>query len=1233
MIKNIAIAIAILAASLWVLSGIDPDKLGSALGAITILFMELIGALKTFDKLGIASKGAGKAAILMIGMSSAVLILASALKKIAELDWDAMGRGLVGVGALLLELVGAAKLMSIGGKNISKGATQMILMAVALKIMASVCEDLSKLSWEELGKGISGICGILLIFTGFAELIKLINPKKLMSSSLSLILIGAAMEIFADVCNKFGKMKWEELGKAGAAIFGILLIAAGFGKLSSYAGKMMSSSIALILIGAAMEIFADVCNKFGQMKWESLGKAGAAIGGILALAAGFALLAGLSSKMLSSVISLTIIAAAMEIFADVCSKFGQMKWEEFGKAGAAIGGILALATGFALLSGLAPNMILSSAALLIMAASLAILTPILSTLGNISWGEIVKGLVTIAAAFTIFGVAGLLLGPVVPAILGLSGAIVLFGVGCLAAGIGIAAFAAGLTALSTLTAASATAIVAALYIIIVGILDLIPAIIDSLTRAVVALCQVFIQSIPAICKTIKVFVVELIGVLVECIPTIVDGLLKLIVGALNMLTQYAPQLVDGLVDLVVALLNALSPRIPEFIGSLVNFFVSLLNGLSEHVGALINAVAGVFVAIFKGIATAIGPIVQEVIAPILQVLVNLIVGLVEAIAPYIPVICAAVTKITEVICAAIVKIIQALAPFIPAITHMVEVIANAFARIVEAIAPYIPAVTEMIQSIVDAIVSIVEQISPIIDSITGLIRQLGDSIAEILGSIGVVIKDFGEAIKTSLDGVAGVFESAFGGIADVINSVGDTIKKFLDGISNVIDSVGTAALNSGKGFDLLADGISKIVKLNLVDLVASLGSVAKGIGKIADNSDGLSAAGTGMSQIASGTRLSASAFNTMATGIAIVTVNLSRIGPIATTAMSSLKAAVTGSSSCFTIMSTAANAASASVVASISTMASSCRSSISGIAVSFSMVGTTLMTNLAAGVRSGGSAITATMTSILRTLVTMTRSKYGQFLSIGNTLATRFVSGLKSKVGAAKSAGTSLVSKAASAIKSNEQYNKFVSAGKYLGEGLVAGIQAKETAVYQAAYKLGQKAVQGEKDGQESASPSKATIKAGKWLGEGLAIGIQRIGKVVYNSAYGLGKTATGTISKAVANISDIINSDIDAQPTIRPVLDLSAVRAGAGSMNALFSGRTLSVDMAGVGSVSASMAKFQNGSDSKEIVSSIKALRKDIADMPRNSYTINGLTYDDGTNVSDAVGSLVRAIKIERRM
>ena len=100
-LKKIAISIGILAASLWVLSGIDPEKLGSALGAITVLFVELIGAMKAFEKLDVSAKGVGKASVLMIGMSVAVLILASAVKKLSGLDFEGLAKGVAGVGALL----------------------------------------------------------------------------------------------------------------------------------------------------------------------------------------------------------------------------------------------------------------------------------------------------------------------------------------------------------------------------------------------------------------------------------------------------------------------------------------------------------------------------------------------------------------------------------------------------------------------------------------------------------------------------------------------------------------------------------------------------------------------------------------------------------------------------------------------------------------------------------------------------------------------------------------------------------------------------------------------------------------------------------------------------------------------------------------------------------------------------------------------------------------------------
>ena len=78
---------------------------------------------------------------------------------------------------------------------------------------------------------------------------------------------------------------------------------------------------------------------------------------------------------------------------------------------------------------------------------------------------------------------------------------------------------------------------------------------------------------------------------------------------------------------------------------------------------------------------------------------------------------------------------------------------------------------------------------------------------------------------------------------------------------------------------------------------------------------------------------------------------------------------------------------------------------------------------------------------------------------------------------------------------------------------------------------------------------------------------------------------------------------------------------------------RTISLNTDSVGVVSASMANYQNGRNSDEIVSAIKALRRDIANTPRNNYNINGISYDDGSNISTAVRELVRAAKIERRI
>ena len=163
-----------------------------------------------------------------------------------------------------------------------------------------------------------------------------------------------------------------------------------------------------------------------------------------------------------------------------------------------------------------------SAAMLVAAGALAVLTPVLLALGSMSWESIAKGLVTIAGAFTVIGVAGLVLTPLVPTILALAGAFALIGVGTaaigaglLAAGAGLSAIAVGITALATSLGAGVTVIVAGLSTIITGIAALIPAIAEKLGEAIIAFCGVIAQGAPAIGEAVKAVVLTLVDVLVE----------------------------------------------------------------------------------------------------------------------------------------------------------------------------------------------------------------------------------------------------------------------------------------------------------------------------------------------------------------------------------------------------------------------------------------------------------------------------------------------------------------------------------------------------------------------------------------------------------------------------------------------------------------------------------------------------------------------------------------------
>lgn len=246
-------------------------------------------------------------------------------------------------------------------------------------------------------------------------------------------------------------------------------------------------------------------------------------------------------------------------------------------------------------------------------------------------------------------------------------------------------------------------------------------------------------------------------------------------------------------------------------------------------------------------------------------------------------------------------------------------------------------------------------------------------------------------------------------------------------------------------------------------------------------------------------------------------------------------------------------------------------------------------------------------------------------------LCDEVIDGIESKEKNVKTAGTDVAKKAVAGVKT--QKDDMESAGKDLGKGLIKGINSMKTAVYNAGYALGQQAVKGEKAGQKSASPSKLTIQAGKWLGEGLIIGMDQMGRSVYKAGENLGKSATDTLSSTISRVSDMISTDIDAQPTIRPVLDLSDVRSGASAISGMFNfGPSVGV-MANVGTINSMMNRRNQNGVNSEVVSAIDKLRGEIGSLERNVYHIDGITYDDGSNIANAVKTITRVARMERRV
>lgn len=310
-IKEIALALVALAASLVAISLIPTEKLGPAIAAISALIVEM-GALmyaiskmdfgnsiisaknngvlgKTFEK---TSSNMTKAAMTILEMSAAILILSTAMKSIAEIKDEDFGKALGGITALLIELTVFAKMTdgTVGGlsgnvgMNVFKMASGLIVMAEAMKLLAELDDDKNS-----LGKGLGAVGGILtMLFTFSAAMGKWGGGKDIGDMS-SLIQMAAGLAALALVIKTFANIPTDQLIKGGIAVAGALTAVALFmaimGEIGMTEKQILSISSSIVIFSAGLVIMAGALAIFNLVQWDSIIQAGAALGIFIAAVA------------------------------------------------------------------------------------------------------------------------------------------------------------------------------------------------------------------------------------------------------------------------------------------------------------------------------------------------------------------------------------------------------------------------------------------------------------------------------------------------------------------------------------------------------------------------------------------------------------------------------------------------------------------------------------------------------------------------------------------------------------------------------------------------------------------------------------------------------------------------------------------------------------------------------------------------------------------------------------
>lgn len=573
----------------------------------------------------------------LLKIAGAMGILAAAIYLLSTIDPGKLAGALGAMTAMFVELFGSMAVFNTivsGGGFTAMGqiTISMIALSTAVLILSKAVTELAAIDQEKMANGLLGVGVVLAELAVFMRLADFGGMGTRVG--LGLIALATAILILSKSVEVFASMDSSSLIKGLIALGVVLVEIAAFSALASGAKGMITVAIGMTILGAAMLIFAKAIETMGDLELQQIGKGLLAMAGILIILGGALRLIPKSTIILGP--ALLIVAAALVKMGEALKTMSSLSWDEIGRGLIGLLGVLGLISASMVIMR---GSLGGAASLIVVTVALNGLAGVLERFGNMSLPEIGKGLLTMAAALGIIGAAGYILAPIVPAILALGAGVALLGVGITAAGAGLLLFATALTAL----AVSGTAGVAALVGIISAVLSLIPIVFKKVGEAVIEFAKAIEFGIPAIASALLAVGKAIIKVLVELIPDVTRGALELLSALLQAFLDYMPNLMDVGGDLIIAFLQGISDKAPGIIELAIEIVIKFVDGVVSQLPVIIDAGFNLMIKFIEGMADA-----SEKNAPLLvKAVLKLIGSLAKAIINSVVVVTDAVDKLAE----------------------------------------------------------------------------------------------------------------------------------------------------------------------------------------------------------------------------------------------------------------------------------------------------------------------------------------------------------------------------------------------------------------------------------------------------------------------------------------------------------------------------------------------------------------------------------------------------------